>query len=135
MKEEWKVFPRFPDYEISNLGNRRVKDGVDKKLYDYTKRNGKYVWLFTKDEKVKSAENRQALPPHQVVSEVFLPKIKGLDDVRHIDKKFIEELDTKFNEKPKLSFNKIAKYFNVSKTLICNIRNRKSYSELTQYLH
>jgi len=69
------------------------------------------------------------------VSEVFLPKIKGLDDVRHIDKKFIEELDTKFNEKPKLSFNKIAKYFNVSKTLICNIRNRKSYSELTQYLH
>jgi len=85
MKETWKVFPRFPDYEISNLGNRRVKDGVDKKLWKHKKFDGTTIWLFTKNETILDTTNRQVFPPHQVVAELFLAEVDGLDDVKHID--------------------------------------------------
>jgi len=82
MKEVWKILEEFPDYKVSNLGKIKIVDRVNKKLFTYKTRKGHRIYLLTKGEELS---DRKLVSLHGLVADLFLPKINGLDDVKHLD--------------------------------------------------
>lgn len=77
--EEWKIYPRNPDYEVSVEGEvRRARD--KKILKQYQQRSGYvYVWFSSK-------HGNYSVPVHRIVAETFLPfDYKIHDRVDHIN--------------------------------------------------
>lgn len=93
IKERWKQVPKFPHYQVSNLGRVRSLDRVDRKMGAH----GKMVTCNRKG-KVLSQTNglyrqvclcyegkRRQVEVHVLVAETFIgPKPKG-QEVRHKD--------------------------------------------------
>lgn len=97
MREQFRIIPSFPDYEVSNLGRVRTLS-----------RSIRYVHAVTREEHFRKTEtrflkvqfnNRTGYKFHQLylnkkmynrnihtlVAEAFMPKIEGFDYVNHID--------------------------------------------------
>jgi len=85
MIETWKTIEKFPDYETSNTGVTRVKTGVDKTLYMYKTVKGHRILILTNEDATEDRDKRKAFSPHQLVADLYLDKVDGLDDVMHID--------------------------------------------------
>lgn len=88
MKEEWKVIPKFSDYEISNLGRIRSKERIkkyksgrkmhlkskEKSLREHPKNN------FMMTDLIDDKGNRRTVYPHKCVAMVYIkndrPRLK-----------------------------------------------------------
>jgi len=85
LKEKWKTVPDFTDYEVSNTGKIRVVSDINKRLYKYTNFKGHKVYILTASNKINTEAKRKAFSLHSLVADLFIPKIDGLDGVKHID--------------------------------------------------
>lgn len=78
LKEEWKSIEGFEGvYEVSNLG--RVKRSKTQKILKQAER-GKYLCVDLSRNNIS-----KTFSVHRLVALAFIPLIKGLDQVNHID--------------------------------------------------
>lgn len=80
MGEEWKIIPGFSRYEISNLGNVRIKQNGFILVLVVNKRLGYVQITLTGDDKKK-----HTVKPHRIVGSLFLQTVNGKDEINHKD--------------------------------------------------
>jgi len=90
MKEEWKVIPNHPDYEVSNLGNFRRKTegqgtrpGKPRKTYINPVTGYRNVTFGTGK---KGQRGTRTYSAHRLVAEVWVPNPDKYCCVDHINK-------------------------------------------------
>ena len=74
----WRVYPIYPDYEVSDEGQvRRIKD--KKVLKQYPQKSG-YVVVF-----INTGNGNKPTMVHTIVAETFLERLPHQDRVDHIN--------------------------------------------------
>lgn len=76
--EEWKVIPKYPDYEASSFGY--IRNISSKKVIKHYY-NGGYAQMHLYNNKV-----RFAVKLHRMIAEAFIPNLENKPTVNHIDK-------------------------------------------------
>lgn len=76
-KEIWKLIPEYPNYEVSNFGNVRNKEG--KILYKEPNKKGYLRVKLSKEGKQKK------IRIHRLVGQAFIPNPDNLPQINHKD--------------------------------------------------